>query len=348
MEDMFFHNIDKYVYDECTKEEMNLFLEHIESCAQCKEEYELSCSLRDAMRSMPDTPPPADFSKLVNDRLDKELAAPKKISFLSAGYRKYSAVAACLILAVALGVENSQMTEQAPLESTTVSTTPGLQFMPDTTEAQAEIPQPEDAAPQASAAQASARPASTKKPAPALPAATEKPVQQSAEITEPVYSAENNSWILPEHLDPSKTTVLASSVEKKYQISGIDPEDMPVPERDLAKEFALLEKTKSGVIIANTANISSLDGIQIETTDEPDDTAGYGVGSGSIHVSSKDKVVVDELLIKYISMESGGCCFFTGEDFDSFIHELDSRGVPYKENLMTERGNNVAIKVIIG
>lgn len=342
MEDRFFQNIDKYVYDECSKEEMNIFLEHIEGCAKCKEEYELSCSLRDAMRSMPDATPPADFSKLVNDRLDREVAPAKKLRFMSAGYRKYSAVAACLVLAVALGVETSQMTEQAPLESTTVST-PGLHVMPDTTEVQ-----PEDSAPQAPAVNTPARPASTKKPAAVVPATTQKPVQPSKENDVPVYSKEDDTWILPEHLDPSKTTVLASSVEKKYQISGIDPEDVPTPKRDLAEEFALLEKTKSGVIIANTANISSLNGIKIGTTEKSNESTGYGVGSGSIHVSSKDKVVVDELIVKYISTKSGGCCFFTGENFDNFIKELDSRGVSYEERLLIERGNNVAIKVIVG
>ena len=42
MEDMFFYNIDKYVYEECSESEMKLFMEHIKSCEKCKAEYELA------------------------------------------------------------------------------------------------------------------------------------------------------------------------------------------------------------------------------------------------------------------------------------------------------------------
>ena len=364
MEDMFFLNIDKYVYDECTKEEMDLFLEHITTCDKCKAEYELSCSVRDAMHSMHITAPPADFSKLVNDRLDQELAAPKKKRFISAGYRKYSAVAACLVLAVALGVENLNLTDSAPLEATTIKEE-GLQPVPDIKEQEQEIaPAPQQEVP---VIQEPVSVASTKNTAEALPAATPKPVVQTKPepvvpnqpvvqpepeptpvVSEPTYSPEDDSWTLPEHLDPTKNVVLASSVEKKYQISGVDPDYVPKKERDLAKEFSLLETTNTGVIVASAANISSLEGVRFGVDEETKKSKAYGVGSGSIFISSKDKTAVDELLTKYISVEEGGCCFFIGENFESFIEEMDSMGIPYEEKLMTERGSNVAIKVIVG
>ena len=350
MEDMFFHNIDKYVYDECTKEEMELFKQHMENCAECKAEYELSCSVRDAMHSMRNTTPPADLSKLINERLDRETPA-KKVSFISAGCRKYSAVAACLVLAAVIGAENINLTDNAPLESTTVIDN-SLQSMPDTTEATVQdviLPQPavEEVAPAAPATKAPVRKASTKKIThAAVPAATQKPVV-AAPAAEQSYNNDDVMSKIPPHLDPSKNVVLASSVEKKYEISGINPENYANKERNLEAEFALLETTKSGVIVANAATMSSLDGVRFGADDSAKNSKDYGIGSGSIFISSKDKMLVDELLIKYISVEEGGCCFLTGDNFENFIEEMNSRGISFEERLLTEKGGNVAIKVVV-
>ncbi len=358
MEDKFFQNIDKYVYDECSKEEMDLFLEHLKGCTKCKEEYELSCSIRDLLHKMPKLEPPADFSKLVNERLDKELTPARKIKFVRAGYRKYSAVAACLVLATALGIEGTRLHDNAPIESTTVSDQ-GLQFVPDT---HTEVNPPEDmqvlgnipesSAAVVSVAKAPVVPASTIKPADAVPAHTLKPDNMTAALVtaapQVTYSPETDTWNVPEHLDPTKNVVLASSVEKTYQISGIDPQYTPKKERDLAKEFSLLETTNSGVIVANTANMSSLDGVRFGIDEETKNSKSYGVGSGSIFISSNDKPVVDELITKYISVQEGGCCFFTEENFNNFKKEIDSKGIDYEERIMTETGGNVAIKVIAG
>ena len=58
-------------------------------------------------------------------------------------------------------------------------------------------------------------------------------------------------------------------------------------------------------------------------------------------------MLVDELLIKYISVEEGGCCFLTGDNFENFIEEMNSRGISFEERLLTEKGGNVAIKVVV-
>ena len=359
MEDMFFYNIDKYVYEECSESEMKLFMEHIKSCEKCKAEYELACQVKNAMHGMNNITPPADFSKLVNERLDKELSKPKARTFIKAGYRKYSAVAACLVLAAVLGAENMDFTNAPVIDSSTVSNE-NLQSVVETEE---QIPSitPESVSGAASTTQApTVEPAKvyvkkdTYAPvttpdvkispiAPVASAVTIPTVTTAPVVVEPPVATK--APVIPEHLNPENQTVLASSVEKTYEISGVSLDEVPVKKRNLEEEFALLETTKTGVIVANPATMSSLDGVEIKI--KKSNTADYGVGSGSIFIAAKDKEIVDELITKYISVEDNSCYFFTGDNFDNFIQELDDQGVDYKEKLVSEKGNNVAIKVVV-
>lgn len=332
MEDMFFYNIDKYVYEECSESEMKLFMEHIKSCEKCKAEYELACQVKNAMHGMNNITPPADFSKLVNERLDKEISKPKARTFIKAGYRKYSAVAACLVLVAVLGAEKVDFTKAPVIDSSTVkeeSLQPEIvaEETPVMTEAVSEA--------------ASTIYSPTAKPAKAKPAAY-APKTTYAPASTPVAT---KTPVIPEHLNPEKQTVLASSVEKTYEISGVSLEEVPVKKRNLEEEFALLENTKTGVIVANPATMSSLDGVEVKI--KKSNTADYGVGSGSLFISAKDKEIVDKLITKYISVEDNSCYFFTGDNFDSFIEELKNQGIDYKEILVSEKGNNVAIKVVV-
>lgn len=329
MEDMFFYNIDKYVYEECSESEMKLFMEHIKSCEKCKAEYELACQVKNAMHGMNNITPPADFSKLINERLDREISKPKARTFIKAGYRKYSAVAACLVLAAVLGAEKVDFTKAPVIDSSTVKE---------------ESLQPEiiaEETPEAVSGAASTINTPTAEPAKAKPAAY-APKSTNAPAATPVVT---KAPVIPEHLNPEKQTVLASSVEKTYEISGVSLEQVPVKKRNLEEEFALLENTKTGVIVANPATMSSLDGVEVKI--KKSNTADYGVGSGSLFIAAKDKEAVDKLITKYISVEDNSCYFFTGDNFDSFIEELKTQGIDYKEILVSERGNDVAINIVV-
>lgn len=358
MEDLFFHNIDRYVYDECTEEEMNLFKQHMETCSQCKEEYELSCSIKNAMGSMTSIEPPADFSKLVNERLDKELAAPAKPRMLKAGYRRYSAVAACLVLAVCLGTQITDVSE--PVIETSTLTNESLQAVPENETAPvptavAEEKQPEPA-PVATPAQKKTAPVSTPQATFGTasttidtPVATPAVTVSTPTPSEPVQTEKEDDVYsrIPAHLNPKNQIVLASSVEKTYEISGISPEDIPKKERDLAAEFALLETTNSGAVVANTATISSMEGVEFRITQKSDGPKDYGIGSGSLFISKEDKELVNKLITKYISITDKDCYFFTSDNFNLLIQEMQSHGISFKESLVSKSGGNVAVKLIV-
>lgn len=354
MEDLFFHNIDRYVYEECTEEEMNLFKQHMENCARCKEEYELSISVKNAMSTMNTITPPADFSKLVNERLDREIAVPAKPRLLKAGNRRYSAVAACLVLAACLGIHTNDMSE--PVVETTTLTNQSLQAVPEQkpeptpTAAPVVVTQSEPVVPKApvSKPEPTKSTASTKISAPvATPAVTvstpvpAEPIQPEPEEEVDVYSK------IPPHLNPRNQVVLASSVEKTYEISGIEPKDIPKKKRDLTAEFALLETTNSGAIVANAATISSMEGVEFRITQNSAGPKDYGIGSGSLFISTDDKELVTQLITKYISVTDKDCYFFTSDNFNLFIQEMENHGISYKESLVSKSGGNVAVKLIV-
>lgn len=414
MEDLFFRNMERYVYEECTEAEMNLFKQHMEICPQCREEYELACSVKDAMSSMTPIMPPADFSKLVNERLDNELAVPQKRAILKPGYRKYSAVAACIVLAAVLGTEQTDISAPVVLESTTITNkslpavpdeekdnskadpfipdlslpipsenfepaptavAPGIQSTPAVsvpTESATQKPVPTaqatglntPAAPTVS--NTSSKPAPPTYPAPVKPSTDSTastistPVEQPAvtqptpapAVTPPVVEApasnDNDVYSkIPDHLNPQNQVVLASSVEKTYEISGVTPENIPKKERDLAAEFALLPTTKSGDIVANAATISSMEGVEFKITRSSSTPDDYGLGSGSLFISSADKDIIDELLPKYISTTNKDCYFFTSDNFNLFIQEMEDYGVRYHQRVMTNGEGNVACKIIV-
>ena len=351
MEDLFFQDIDRYVYEECTEEEMNLFKEHMETCAKCREEYELSCSVKNAMSSMNTITPPADFSKLVNERLDRELAAPAKPHLQKAGYRRYSAVAACLVLAASLGIQSTNLSE--PVVETSTLTNQSLQAVPES-EAESAPSVAEEKQPEKDANKA---PASTKKPTVSTastkintPVATPAVTVSTPAPAEPVLAEPNDDGDvyskIPAHLNPKNQVVLASSVEKTYEISGISPQDIPKKERDLTAEFALLETTNSGAIVANSATISSMEGVEFRITQNSAGPKDYGIGSGSLFISTQDRELVKQLLTKYISVTDENCYFFTSDNFDLFIPEMESYGISYKESLVSKSGSNVAVKLI--
>lgn len=97
----------EYVYDEISFFVKAQLDEHIASCPKCREEVELLTKIRDTLYSMPQVEVDESFKAGIYEKLDAMAAAEaeekkskkKKRSFLR-DWRTYSALAACLVLAV--------------------------------------------------------------------------------------------------------------------------------------------------------------------------------------------------------------------------------------------------------
>lgn len=409
---MFFDRIDDYVYGDCTDEEFKIFEEHMNTCMKCKEEYEFSLSIKKAMSSMPEITPPADFSKSLNERLDKELIKPVRPSV----YKRYSVAAACVALVAILGVDTVKLTKDTvvndshlPFEKNDISSVPEKLAVPEdeqlplqnepaivftvpenvnttpVSEASTTLKLPENrvviskpdklpAKPESEFNLVSEKKNEEKKNntyfgneneiAPLSTSETKKKSEpvivkkedvkqeeqkiETSEVTTPhktfVYEKNN----IPEYMDPREHVVLASVVENEYATTGVNLEDLPVKERDLRAEFALLENPKTGNIIATPATVASLDGVQIqEIKSNRKGSDEYGVGSGSIFISAKDIELVNQILIKYTTGEDNSTYFLTGDNFKSFTDELEMNGISFEKRLISQEGKNIAFKVVV-
>lgn len=385
MNDKYFDMIDDYVSGECSAEEKKSFEEHICECKKCREEYELAMSIKTALSSMPKIEPPVDFLDKLNSRLDEELQRDKerKRHFSYIPMRRYSAVAACFVLVAVLGVDMVRLTDSR----TDYTAVPSVTQTPEanseaenaaeisSTELPTEVPAvQEDKIPQTAAAVNTAKRAAVPKvskptavPTDNTPKQEVAQVQQTAVQTEkPIASVQNNAAPaenvqvsdnsgdmpkgVPSYMDPRKQVVLASSVEKDFEVSGVSLEDIPVKKRDLQAEFALLESnsnSKTGSIIATPATLASLDSIGVaELEDSRSKTDKYEDGRGSLFISSKDKEAVAALIEKYASNESDQYYYFTGDNFKSFTDELKENGISYQKRLISQDGSNVAFQVV--
>lgn len=109
----FISNIEKYIDKELTEQEARACKDHLEKCPLCREELTFSISIRDALKEIEFPNSPADFLDRVNAAIDsrsKEKPVRKMLK-----WRTYSAVAACVILTVALGLGHEKLTDDAPL-----------------------------------------------------------------------------------------------------------------------------------------------------------------------------------------------------------------------------------------
>lgn len=82
------------------------FEEHINSCSECREELEFSRAVRSELKKIELPSPPPDFLDRVNAAIDAEIGENKKSKKIYAffGRRSISAIAACALIAVFLGV----------------------------------------------------------------------------------------------------------------------------------------------------------------------------------------------------------------------------------------------------
>lgn len=93
--------IDMYLDNELTREQKHLFDTHISSCNECYEALSFAKSIRQTLTTLPEIDVPEDFNSVLRQRIAKECKAPRKTFAVYVG--RYSALAACVVLAVVIG-----------------------------------------------------------------------------------------------------------------------------------------------------------------------------------------------------------------------------------------------------
>lgn len=107
----FCERIEAYIDNELTGTDSDNFNAHKDLCSSCREELEFSISLRKKLKSLDLPKLPVDFRENLNKRLDMELSDESEIKPVIKkrlfNKRVYSSLAACLLIAAFLEVNNS-------------------------------------------------------------------------------------------------------------------------------------------------------------------------------------------------------------------------------------------------
>lgn len=103
-------------YENLSVSERAEFLEHTETCGICADEWANYNKMLETIRSFPELKAPDDFISKLNERIDKEKPARERppgvwTHLKHHGYR-YSAAAACVMLAVVIGVNSTEFVDK--------------------------------------------------------------------------------------------------------------------------------------------------------------------------------------------------------------------------------------------
>ena len=102
-------------YDNLTDEERVRMDIHADTCSHCKKELELMRSIIQATKTLPKISVPDDFLAKLNARIDEEEVKEYKknrygfVTHFRENWQRYSAVAACMVLAVVIGSNYSTL-----------------------------------------------------------------------------------------------------------------------------------------------------------------------------------------------------------------------------------------------
>lgn len=99
-------------YSNLTKEETAMLEEHSAVCESCKKELEFLKSIINVTSSLPQVEPPADLLVKINAELDrsKPVLSLNKICYnIKAHIKQYSTVAACILVGLIVGLNNSNI-----------------------------------------------------------------------------------------------------------------------------------------------------------------------------------------------------------------------------------------------
>lgn len=356
--------LDKY--ESITDEEKLAMNEHASVCVNCREELDFMLAIIAQLNTLPEIQPPADFAVKLNKRLDLERSQRGfEGIFVSVkrNYRRYSTVAACLMLAVVIGANGKMLLNRmsADTDSPTVITAEDMNAPPAATET-ARI---SDTAEQPAAVENNINVAANK---PSGQDVSKKSAQiqhiknMSESInqidmnsvnkpSEPVYegngvSAQDKSRTIPD----ANTGIAAMSLEgeaepQNYTIArGV----YRLPDPEIAQ--AELEGTPmNGTEVLQIAEIGSKNESTIARGRYyiPADEGYIEIADNAIGVDSADAQRAAELIQQYAEKVDDSYYVINSKSIPSMLEHMDGEGINYQNNVGNAGNEKVSFKLVI-
>lgn len=370
-------------YENLTDEEKSAINEHTLQCEQCRAELDFTLAIIAELNTLPAIEVPADFGAKLNERLDLEKRAASGLGgrILSSARRycgRYSAVAACLALAVVIGANGKTIMERLnpadggnnPVTAVTDKTPePAVDKTPtdtaDTPQTKTEPAKQEvassgiqtamadisgdksDAAPVRKTSGQSAYVAPVRE----IPeSVNEITVNQSEKARESVYEAPAETSDAERTADENAGTA-AAFAESRSANRGSDNYTIArgvyrLPDPEIAEAEA-----------PEHINIESLDISEIDTQPEitiargryyiPSDEGYVSLGDGNeIGVSGEDAERAAELIGQYAE-ENDPYYVINSEDIPSMLEHMDGEGIKYENKMGNSDNEKVGFKLVI-
>lgn len=113
-------------YENLTDEEKLSMNEHAEQCGKCRDELDFMMKIIAELNTLPKIQPPEDFIDKLNKRIDAEapVRTNRVLAVVRRNYRQLSTVAACLLIAVVVGVNGKSLLDKMPSDGGNDGNTP--------------------------------------------------------------------------------------------------------------------------------------------------------------------------------------------------------------------------------
>lgn len=359
--------IERYVNDECFLEEKELLDAHTKECSKCNDDFLFALSIKNTLRSLPKIEVPDNFLVSLNEKLDEEekLVSPRKKVIFGA-WKKYSALAACLLLAVMLRVDVWDMSKVPTADDVVIETVQTTESAEEPAEEKVEIPSEEQVVEpvsqevvQEAPKEEAPKEEAPKEEAPVKVQSYEKPQKPQKPEETPVLEykeEETPQYIPPAEVIVMPTVALPAYMDSRDNIVIVPEESQQVRFEDyeivvtdeLLEAFSLAEMPSNNVIVASPAAMNSVQTLSFDTTAACEvPTGNYGAGSGTLFVSASDEEKVQNILNKYSIGAEDKTFMLSSSNYNSFIDELENEGISYQDYMINTTKTNVAFTLIL-
>lgn len=323
------------------------FEEHINSCSECRKELEFSRAVRSELKKIELPSPPPDFLDRVNAAIDAEIGGNKKSKKIYAffGRRSISAIAACALIAVFLGVNaDNELTKKISINDEISDMVFNDIIKQDANAASELLPGAEssEAADKTAEAESKSAAAGTKTKAEAKKQ-NSAPEKKSEEITQKESKAEETAVGSAAVAAKTEETPMpqkeeSASAESEGAADVVQyscaPAANDIPENDL------IDSGGSGS--SGGARKSSSDS-EISSKMVPNEKQAFASDFGSVFTVTVDNAEAAKKIADEICPEADGAYSMTAAEYARFIEALHSAKIGYS----SDAPDNEDIRIIL-
>lgn len=351
-------------YENLTEDEKLSLNEHAGQCVHCREELDFMLAMIAQLNALPKIEVPSDFGAKLKKRIKlgeaEETGFNKVLVLVRENYRRYSTVAACLVLAVVLGANGKTlMNSLAPsgdngvvLENTADSSpkpeagkTPVAEVSEQTAAVSGET----------NASDVSDLPAKSVNTASRQASAAIEHIQTMSEsinqidinpsTSAPVYTDNSSMPISGRMIDENAgSTEGKSSYSENYKIArGV----YRLPNPEIAEEESGAG-SKDEVLPISEIKTQSDMAIARGRYYIPADEGHIAIDSNNeIGVNGADAARAEELIRQYADIQDESYYVINAENIPSMLERMNGEGINYQNNMVNADNDKVSFKLVI-